>query len=164
MVFIAYFPAACSIQRCRVECKRQRPMYEMHLQIVVRLSKSNPNWKGNWNWLVQAKSLFSNRKLPDLKTHRETESLKWNYMRTKKMTKHTAMNFFFLKKHSPTLFHISAPFWLSESMSLYLLRAPSTSFFDWNFVSIGLLFFLIKIHSMWLINKYVKCVLRCIYL
>lgn len=28
------------------------------------------------------------------------------------------------------MFHISAPFWLSESMSLYLLSAPSTSFFD----------------------------------
>lgn len=45
-------------------------------------------------------------------------------------TQHTAMNFFFLKKHNPTLLQISEPFCPSSSISLYLFNAPSISFFD----------------------------------
>lgn len=44
----------------------------------------------------------------------------------------TAINFFFLKKHSPILFHISALSSVDVFTNLYLFNAPSISFFDCN--------------------------------
>lgn len=44
----------------------------------------------------------------------------------------TAINFFFLKKHSPILLHISALSSVDVFTNLYLFKAPSMSFFDYN--------------------------------